>query len=213
MHENERNRDPLAQAFDAQHRAALVGFDWSDPVGALEKVREETDEVAVLIGGSGVGVGRLAGEEPRSPAERGPGRGVADREPRPPAGIGPGPKVADTEGGSPGTEPGAGAAMKAGGEGESRVVDEVGDLLFAVVNLARLAGVDPVAALSRATAKFEGRFAEVRRLAAERGLPMPGTPLGPLDRLWDEVKGREAGRRSQAGHKSWPDQVGKIDSG
>ena len=202
MHENERNRDPLAHAFYAQHRASLVGFDWSDPVGALEKVREETDEVAALIGGRGVGVGvevgaeGLAGGEPRPPAERGRGREVADREPRPRAGMGPGPNVTGEEGGNPGTEPGAGVAPEAGGEGESKVADEVGDLLFAVVNLARLAGVDPVAALSRATAKFEGRFAEVRRLAAEKGLPMPGTPLGPLDRLWDEVKGREAGRRS-----------------
>ena len=98
--------------------------------------------------------------------------------------------VADEVGGNLETEPGAGLGTESGGEWKSEVADEVGDLLFAVVNLARLAGVDPVAALSRATAKFERRFAEVQRLAAERGLPMPGTPLGPLDRLWDEVKGR-----------------------
>ena len=76
----------------------------------------------------------------------------------------------------------------------SRLVEELGDLLFAVVNLARLAGVDPGVALGRATRKFEERFQEVRRLARERGLPMPGTPLEPLDRLWDEVKDHERGR-------------------
>ena len=166
VHETERDRDALARAFDAQHRASLAGFDWSEPGGALEKVREETEEVAALVGGSGVGDG-----------------GPAGASPLPPAGTGHGPEAADGKGGNPA------AATESGGGRESEVAEEVGDLLFAVVNLARLAGVDPVAALSRATAKFERRFAEVRRLAAARGLPMPGTPLEPLDRLWDEVKG------------------------
>lgn len=71
--------------------------------------------------------------------------------------------------------------------------EELGDLLFAVVNVARLARVDPASALARATAKFEERFAEVERLAHLRGLPMPGTVLADLDRLWDEIKA--SGRR------------------
>ncbi len=72
--------------------------------------------------------------------------------------------------------------------------EELGDLLFAVVNVARLAGVDPVAALASATAKFERRFLEVERLARQRGLAMPGTDLERLDRLWDAVKdGERAG--------------------
>lgn len=71
---------------------------------------------------------------------------------------------------------------------DHRLQEELGDLLFAVVNVARLAGVDPRAALNRATAKFGERFAEVERLARIRGLPMPGTPLADLDRLWDEIK-------------------------
>ena len=159
MHDNERNRDALARAFDAQHRAGLAGFDWREPGGALEKVREETEEVAALIGGAGAGVGGGVGV--------GAGAGEAD-----------------------------GAEAEAAAGRESELAGELGDLLFAAVNLARLAGVDPVDALGRATDKFEARFAEVRRLAEERGLPMPGTPLTPLDRLWDEVKGREADRRN-----------------
>lgn len=71
---------------------------------------------------------------------------------------------------------------------DDRLHEELGDLLFAVVNVARLAGVDPRTALDRATAKFEVRFTEVERLARLRGLPMPGTPLPDLDRLWDEIK-------------------------
>lgn len=70
----------------------------------------------------------------------------------------------------------------------SRLEEELGDLLFAVVNVARLAGIDPETALARAVRKFEVRFAEVERLARHRCLPMPGTPLEVLDRIWDEVK-------------------------
>ncbi|MDE2794630.1 MAG: hypothetical protein OXL34_07405, partial [Gemmatimonadota bacterium] len=121
-------------------------------------------------------------------AEAGGGRGAA-------VGRAGGPVAGDEGGGEPGGEPMARLGMGTGDGGDARVADELGDLLFAVVNLARLTGVDPAAALSRATAKFEQRFAEVRRLAKERGLPMPGTPLGPLDRLWDEVKERRADRR------------------
>ena len=178
MHETEteRDRDALARAFDVQHRAALAGFDWSEPGGALEKVREETEEVAALVGGLGEGGGGEPGGDPGAGMGREKGGGRGSRE-------------GDEGGGNPGEGPGW------GGGRESRVAEEVGDLLFAVVNLARLSGVDPAAALSRATVKFEGRFREVRRLAEERGLPMPGTPLGPLDRLWDEVKGRGEGRR------------------
>lgn len=68
---------------------------------------------------------------------------------------------------------------------------ELGDLLFAVVNLARLAQVDPALALDQATGKFVTRFREVERLARARGLPLPGTALERLDGIWDEVKRRE----------------------
>jgi uncharacterized protein YabN with tetrapyrrole methylase and pyrophosphatase domain len=69
--------------------------------------------------------------------------------------------------------------------------DELGDLLFAMVNLVRLSGSDPVAALGRANAKFERRFRAVERMAAERGMVMPSAGLEALDRLWDEAKRQE----------------------
>ncbi len=127
--------------------AADKGFDWTDPNGALDKVREETNEVVDLVSALGVAA-----------------RGAAD------AGIVRGPR---------------------GVQARGRLDEEVGDLLFAVVNVARLTGVDPASALGRATAKFGRRFAEVERIARRRGLPMPGTELAPLDRIWDEVKSRE----------------------
>lgn len=73
--------------------------------------------------------------------------------------------------------------------------EEIGDLLFAVVNLSRLAGVHPTTALARANAKFSGRFAGVERLARERGLVLGEASLAELDVLWDEVKRVERERR------------------
>ncbi|HUP70974.1 MAG TPA: nucleoside triphosphate pyrophosphohydrolase [Acidimicrobiales bacterium] len=68
--------------------------------------------------------------------------------------------------------------------------EELGDLLFAVVNVARHLGLEPEAALRVATAKFCTRFAGVELLAAERGLKLSVLDLAGLDKLWDEVKGR-----------------------
>ena len=58
--------------------------------------------------------------------------------------------------------------------GGPAVRDELGDLLFAVVNVARHVKVDPEAALREATAKFRRRFQAVESLAAQRGLDLPG---------------------------------------
>jgi tetrapyrrole methylase family protein/MazG family protein len=66
--------------------------------------------------------------------------------------------------------------------------EELGDLLFAVVNVARHLGVDSESALRAATAKFRDRFMGVERLAAERGLALSELDLAGLDGLWDDVK-------------------------
>ena len=68
---------------------------------------------------------------------------------------------------------------------------EIGDLLFAVVNVARLAEVHAGTALKLANIKFERRFGRVAELAEERGLKMGEASLEELDRIWDEVKSRE----------------------
>jgi uncharacterized protein YabN with tetrapyrrole methylase and pyrophosphatase domain len=115
----------LIMAFRLQERAAGIGFDWPDWHGPLEKVREESAE--------------LAAELTDAP---------------------------DTE----------------------RVAHEVGDLLFAVVNLARKTGVDPRAALEGTNRRFARRFGGVERLARERGLDVHTAGLEELDRLWEEVK-------------------------
>ena len=71
------------------------------------------------------------------------------------------------------------------------VQEEIGDLLFAAVNLARLAGPHPTTALSRANTKFQARFDRLEQIALERSIPLESAGLEALDALWDEVKREE----------------------
>jgi len=73
----------------------------------------------------------------------------------------------------------------------ARVEAEIGDLLFAVVNLSRKAGVHPALALDQANAKFARRFQRMEELAKSRGVVMSDAGLQVLDGLWDEVKAGE----------------------
>ncbi|HEV2130349.1 MAG TPA: nucleoside triphosphate pyrophosphohydrolase [Longimicrobiaceae bacterium] len=116
--------DPLLRAQRIQERVARIGFDWPNAGGALDKVREEVEEVA---------------------AELAAGRAEALEE-------------------------------------------ELGDVLFSVVNLARLTGAHASVSLARANAKFARRFAGLERLAAERGLVLEDAGLELLDQLWEEAK-------------------------
>ena len=68
------------------------------------------------------------------------------------------------------------------------IEDELGDLLFTVVNLARKLHLDAETALHRATRKFAARFRAVEQLAAVRGVVLEKLTLAELDALWDEVK-------------------------
>jgi len=122
--------DPLLRAHRVQDRAAGVGFDWDEPRGALEKLREEATEVEAA----------LAGGRPE-----------------------------DLE-------------------------EELGDLLFAAVNVVRLAGAHADAVLSAANRKFEERFRALEARAAREGVSLPGASLETLDRLWEAVKAEARGQ-------------------
>jgi nucleoside triphosphate diphosphatase len=67
---------------------------------------------------------------------------------------------------------------------------ELGDLLFAVVNLCRKTGVHAGLALDKANQKFVERYGEMERVAAERGLEFTSLSLEEQDAIWDEVKRR-----------------------
>ena len=69
--------------------------------------------------------------------------------------------------------------------------EEIGDLLFAIVNFARLAEIHPTMALIRANAKFTRRFQRLEALATERGVQLGDAPLSALDALWNDVKKEE----------------------
>jgi uncharacterized protein YabN with tetrapyrrole methylase and pyrophosphatase domain len=81
----------------------------------------------------------------------------------------------------------------AAGGSDEHIGEEVGDLLFAVVNLSRKLGCDPRAALEKANEKFTRRFSAIESLAAERGIDVGRAGLEVLDGLWNEVKEKEAG--------------------
>jgi nucleoside triphosphate diphosphatase len=90
-----------------------------------------------------------------------------------------------------------------GGAPSPELVDEIGDLLFATVNLARKAGVQPGPALDRANRKFRRRFEEIERRAGKQGIDVSTAGLEVLDRLWEEVK---AGPTDTADESVWERQ-------
>ncbi|EOQ37315.1 nucleoside triphosphate pyrophosphohydrolase [Butyricicoccus pullicaecorum] len=120
-----RSLPGLIRAEKVQHKAAKVGFDWDEISGALDKVREETAEVARAIDGDG------------DPSE------------------------------------------------------ELGDLLFAVVNVARFLKTDPEDAINRTTDKFIRRFAQVEQAAKDAGRSLSEMSLAEMDALWDAAKQKE----------------------
>jgi nucleoside triphosphate diphosphatase len=81
-------------------------------------------------------------------------------------------------------------ARDAGG-GERQVAEEVGDLLFAAVNLARKLGVDPESALKAANRKFRRRFGQVEEGLRQRGRKPADSSLEEMDALWEDAKRRE----------------------
>jgi nucleoside triphosphate diphosphatase len=88
------------------------------------------------------------------------------------------------------------AALDGGDAGE--LADETGDLLFALVNLARHVGADPDMALRGTNAKFERRFGYIERSLAAQGRSLESASLAEMDALWNEAKGEERPPSSRA---------------
>jgi ATP diphosphatase len=119
----------LTRANKLGKRAALVGFEWPDVAGALDKLDEELGELR---------------------------KGLAEQA------------------------------------SQAEITDELGDVLFCVVNICRYLGVDPEAALRGANSKFERRFGYVEQRLQEQGRSAREATLEEMDRLWDEGKKRSA---------------------
>ncbi len=79
----------------------------------------------------------------------------------------------------------------------ARIKDEVGDILFTVVNLARFLEVDPESVLEGATEKFVGRFGGVERRAKRSGKKLSSMSLDEMERLWQKSKAKRPGRAAR----------------
>jgi ATP diphosphatase len=73
---------------------------------------------------------------------------------------------------------------------KARLESEIGDLFFAVANLARKSGVDPERAIALANAKFVRRFESIEAALTQRGKTPDKSDLDEMDALWDEAKAR-----------------------
>jgi ATP diphosphatase len=167
-----RGLPALVRAAKLGKRAGRVGFDWPDARGVREKVLEELREVdEALEVGSAMGGGHAAAS--------GASGGVG---PAGSAGVAGGDRAAGVGGA------GSGGADAAGGAASPAVVEEMGDLLFAVANWSRHLKVDAEDALRAANSKFERRFRAMETLARERGLALEELSAETWEHLWQEAK-------------------------
>lgn len=83
------------------------------------------------------------------------------------------------------------AEAQASGAPREKLEDEIGDLLFAVANLARHLGIDPESALRRTNAKFVRRFREIEAALAAQGRSPAEASLDEMESLWQAAKARE----------------------
>lgn len=70
----------------------------------------------------------------------------------------------------------------------SRIEEEVGDLIFSVVNVSRILSIDAEEALTKTVTKFVERFSFIESTANSKGLNLDSMTLSEMDKLWDEVK-------------------------
>jgi nucleoside triphosphate diphosphatase len=76
---------------------------------------------------------------------------------------------------------------------QAKVIEEFGDLLFVVANVARHLKIDPEGALRSANQKFIRRFGRIEELLAAQGRSPAQSTLPEMDRLWDQAKAEERG--------------------
>lgn len=69
-----------------------------------------------------------------------------------------------------------------------KIEEEIGDLLFSLVNLARFLRIDPETALRKTNRKFEKRFKRLEKLAQQKGKNLKDMTLSEMDSLWEEIK-------------------------
>lgn len=120
------NLPALSRAAKLQKRAAREGFDWQDPTGAVEKIKEEVVEFSAALS-----------------------------------------------------------------QGQQQATEqELGDILFSCVNLARHLGINPESALRGSNQRFEQRFRYIEHALERENLSSATASLEAMDKLWDEAKAK-----------------------
>ncbi|MGI5853519.1 MAG: nucleoside triphosphate pyrophosphohydrolase [Bacillota bacterium] len=152
----------LMRAYKLQERAARVGFDWPDVRGALAKVDEEMREFRELI-----------------PVDHFDDQGAAEAEAMAQANDQAQAKTKAEV--TKKSKPDRASA-------DPRLAEEFGDLLFALVNVARYLGIDPELALLGTASKFAWRFAQIEEGARREGRKMEDMTLEEMDCYWDAAK-------------------------
>jgi MazG family protein len=79
------------------------------------------------------------------------------------------------------------------GDKRERLEDEIGDMLFVIVNIARYLKIDSESALKRANRKFKTRFQFMEKQLAEQGKTLDTTPLAEMESLWQKAKEKHTG--------------------
>ncbi|MFP4382576.1 MAG: nucleoside triphosphate pyrophosphohydrolase [Spirochaetia bacterium] len=121
-----KNLPPLMRAEKVQKKAAKSGFDWENHYGPLSKIKEETEEISLLL-----------------------------RD-----------KNAETD----------------------RITEELGDILFSIVNLSRHLKIDSSLALQKATQKFITRYEKMKTIAENKGVDISFENAEELDKIWESIK-------------------------
>jgi MazG family protein len=161
-----RSLPGVLEAYQLTRRAAHVGFDWDSLAGIFEKLDEEKREILASL--------EFAAPPSASSAP-------ALRRAKPAAA-----KQSATAQASAATQPTVRA--RNGVAASAHLEEEVGDLLFAAVNVARFLGADPEIALKKANRKFQTRFQWMEAVALAEGRPLAELPRARMEELWNLSK-------------------------
>lgn len=158
-----RSLPAALEAYQLTRRAAHIGFDWDNLAGIFEKLEEEKREILASLETSALA---------SSPADRRAKPAAARRS-----------AVAQASA----TAVPAAAAVHAA-PASAHLEEEVGDLLFAAVNVARFLGADPEIALKKANRKFQTRFQWMESAARAEGHRLADLPRERMEELWNLSK-------------------------
>ena len=157
-----RSMPAMTKAYRLSQKAASAGFDWPSKEAVWEKVREEIGELEAEMRGGDSTQGQVAESVLRAAASR-PLQPSPVRSPLP---------------AEAGTVSGSFEALEG----------EMGDVFFALVNAARLYGIDPELALERCNKKFIRRFQYIEARTADEGRELRDLTPGQWEELWQEAK-------------------------